>query len=194
MGRASRRKRGDADVRRRERNPLQLKGRAHMLPTRWNGEPCEARRCRVEVGDPPFELDDYWGADIVGEIRLAVEIRIPLGTPGFRDFKGVGVHELRCNGGPWPPEGESTPKGAKVERVFYIDDASFEPTDRMRDMADSIGMDPDRIPRGYIGHGWDKVTKGRGAARYAHRDLWPRRVVEYLDELGIPLEEDGAAA
>ena len=41
-------------------------------PTYWNGEPCEARICRVIVGKA--EKSTYWYADLEGTEREAVEV------------------------------------------------------------------------------------------------------------------------
>lgn len=71
----------------------------------------------------------------------------------------------------------------------YLDDEPHEPTEEMREFCREHGVDPDGIQRGYFGWAWDKVTKGRGSPRYAHRDLEVAGVVEYLTDTGLPVAE-----
>lgn len=96
--------------------------------TYWNGEPCDARRVLVIVGNTG-RFSTPWFIDYVGQERHAVEV-----TYG--------------------------------RETFYLDDEG--------------------------GHGWRKVTEGRGSPRWSHGSLEVERIVQVHH--GSPLQgQEGSA-
>jgi hypothetical protein len=64
-----------------------------MAETRWNGEPCEARKVVVVVADAS-EVPQYWARDLVGAERNAVEV-VYAGDTFYLDDEPHGEGEAR---------------------------------------------------------------------------------------------------
>jgi hypothetical protein len=83
------------------------------VKTRWNGEPCEAKRVRVIVADAP-DCPNYWAREFVGQERNAVEVRY-FDTPFYLDDEnGSGWAKVTLGGG-GPEWGH---KGLEVAEVI----------------------------------------------------------------------------
>ena len=69
------------------------------MKTRWNGEPCEARRVVIKVGECPFPQG--WYRHLVGSELRAVEIKYGSETFYIADEDGNGWHKVtKERGGP----------------------------------------------------------------------------------------------
>jgi hypothetical protein len=44
--------------------------------TYWNGEPCQAQKCEVEVADA-LQFKNYWARPLIGQRIKAVEVSVP---------------------------------------------------------------------------------------------------------------------
>jgi len=70
-----------------------------MTDTRWNGEPCIARRITAIVADSVF-FSGYWARDLVGTRRDAVEVTYSNATFYLDDEDGSGWAKVTSGGSP----------------------------------------------------------------------------------------------
>ena len=76
---------------------LQERGIKQSHPAEWNGEPCEARRVLIRVGDCPFPQG--WYKHLVGTEMRAVEVKQGDSTFYLADQDGNGWHKVTVEGG-----------------------------------------------------------------------------------------------
>lgn len=91
--------------RRKLRRPIPtsfVSSRRAEASTRWNGEPCAARKVRVMVADSDF-FPAYWARQYVDTVREAVEVTYNGQTFYLDNEDGSGWHKVTHGGGPgWP--------------------------------------------------------------------------------------------
>ncbi|MGW4493807.1 hypothetical protein [Streptomyces sp. NPDC004376] len=68
--------------------------------TRWNGEPCTARRITAIVADDE-SFPAYWARDLVGTRRPAVEVVYGGRAFYLDDEDGSGWVKVTTGGSPW---------------------------------------------------------------------------------------------
>ena len=95
-----------------------------MTDTRWNGEPCIARRITAIVADNAF-FSGYWARDLVGTRRKAVEVTYNNATFYLDDEDEDSSGWAKVTSGGSPLSGH---------RSLYIDPDSIRP--RRDDQAD----------------------------------------------------------
>jgi hypothetical protein len=133
--------------------------------TYWNGDPCEARRVRVIVEDRPSAAK-YWARPFVGQERNAVEVTYA-GSTFYLDDEGY----------------DDAP-----ENYAYMRDAALSLSKSLggrlseEQALERMGVKPEQedgshLRVGYPGHGWAKVTEGRGSPQYGHSSLSVERVI-----------------
>lgn len=66
--------------------------------TYWNGEPCEARKCRVIVGDSG-QFPKAWFREFVGQERDAVEVTYGGATTYLDNEDGSGWRKVTAGRG-----------------------------------------------------------------------------------------------
>jgi hypothetical protein len=126
------------------------------MNTYWNGEPCEARKVRVVVARVADAPPMSWYLGLEGTERNAVEVHYG----GYRfylddDDEPVGLEERRRKAlEAMPPE-----EGRYVAELLKVLQSA---------------------PRKEAGHGWAKVTVGRGSPQWPHRHLPVEKVLEVL--------------
>jgi hypothetical protein len=134
--------------------------------TFWNGEPCEARQVRVVVADRP-KTPRYWARPFVGQERAAVEVTYG-GSTFYLDDEG---YEQR-------PEEYEYMRNAAAGLSRSVGGRMSE-----EDALARMGVKPEQedgshLRVGYPGHGWAKVTEGRGSPQYGHSSLSIEHVVD----------------
>lgn len=143
-----------------------------MPDTRWNGEPCEARRCVVllpehdpdHAQDPPMA----WWAPFAGTERAAVEVRYS-GRTFYLDDQGYTRTEDE--------------RRFLEQRIKAMERDPAADRDTFKRAIATLRGSLARDEVGYPGHGWDKVTKGGGSPNVGHSSLPARcAVVRYLDD------------
>lgn len=70
-----------------------------MPETRWNGEPCQARRITAVVADST-DFPMYWARHLVGTRRNVVEVAYSGETSYLDDEDGSGWHKVTNGGSP----------------------------------------------------------------------------------------------
>jgi hypothetical protein len=86
-----------------------------MTDTRWNGEPCIARRITAIVADSPF-FSGYWARDLIGTRRDVVEVTYGNVTFYLDDEDGSAWAKVTNGGSP-----------ARGHRNLTIDPDSIRP-------------------------------------------------------------------
>ena len=89
------------------------------MKTRWNGEPCEARRVLIIVGECPKPT--WWFAHLVGTEMRAVEVTYGTETFYLADREGEGWHKVTVGRGS-PYFGHSSVTCAEVLKERIADD------------------------------------------------------------------------
>lgn len=178
-----------------------------MADTFWNGEPADARRCVVLVGQPLAPSLDTRRSD-GGEL---IDRDLEQGPPiviGGEPLKDTGTARTdpTTTQRAWYADLVGTVRYAVEVKIgdldaFYLDDQGYTmgeaELDLIRNAAKGLEqstagrltyaaalerMGGDDPQRGSPGWGWAKVTGGMGSPRWGHASLQIDRVLEYIDD------------
>ena len=137
-----------------------------MADTYWNGEPCDARRVRVVVGDPDDPPVLAWWHGLEGTERDAVEVTY-LGDIFYLDD-------------------DDLPEDHHERQLERLEEQPRIVREKLRALYRRAMELPGFQNRPRAGDGWRKVTEGRGSPSWGHRSLPVERVLyEIIPEIRI---------
>ncbi|MFF7142291.1 hypothetical protein ACFZB5_13715 [Streptomyces nodosus] len=112
-----------------------------MTDTRWNGEPCQARRITALVADDA-RFPAYWARHLAGTRRHLVEVEYGGETFYLDDEDGSGWHKVTHGGSPRWAHSNITIKPDSIQPVLTCSSAHFLHPHGPHSWEPQPGMDP----------------------------------------------------